>query len=44
MSVPGLGSRFIDPTTVVRVVISLMLVLRVIAWEDVLASAKPGAC
>ncbi len=40
VSVPGLGSRFIDPTTVVLVVISLMLVLRVIAWEDVLAERE----
>ena len=40
VALPGLGSRFIDPTTVVLVVISLMLVLRVIAWEDVLAERE----
>lgn len=40
VSLPGLGSRFIEPTGVVLVVISLMLALRVIAWEDVLAERE----
>jgi anion transporter len=37
---PGLGANFIHPTGVVLVVISLMLALRVIAWEDVIAERE----
>jgi anion transporter len=35
---PALGSQFIDPTGVVLLAIALMLVTRVIDWDDVLAS------
>jgi citrate:succinate antiporter/L-tartrate/succinate antiporter len=40
VSLPGLGSGFIHPTSVVLVVVSLMLALRVITWEDVLAERE----
>jgi len=40
VAVPGLGSNFLHPTGVVLIVVSLMLVLRVIAWDDVLAERE----
>ena len=40
VALPGLGSGFIHPTTVVLVVISLMLALQVIAWDEVLAERE----
>jgi citrate:succinate antiporter/L-tartrate/succinate antiporter len=40
VSLPGLGSNFIHPTGVVLVVISLMLALRVIAWDEVLGERE----
>lgn len=40
VSLPGLGANFIHPTTVVLVVISLMLALRVVAWNDIVAERE----
>lgn len=40
VAVPVLGSNFIEPTGVVLVVVSLMLLLRVIAWDEVLAERE----
>ena len=40
VALPGPGANFIHPTGVVLVVISLMLALRVIAWEDMLAERE----
>jgi citrate:succinate antiporter/L-tartrate/succinate antiporter len=40
VSLPILGTGFIHPTAVVLVVVSRMLVLRVIAWDDVLGERE----
>jgi anion transporter len=38
ISLPGLGSKFIDPTTVVLIVIALMLATGVVAWSDIIGN------
>lgn len=38
VTLPALGSQFIDPTGVVLLVNALMLVTRVVDWDDVLAN------
>jgi citrate:succinate antiporter/L-tartrate/succinate antiporter len=40
VSIPGLGSNFVHPTMVVLIVISLMLMLRVVTWDSVLAERE----
>lgn len=40
VSIPGLGSNFVHPTTVVLIVISLMLLLQVVTWDSVLAERE----
>lgn len=40
VSLPGLGANFIHPTTVVLVVISLMLALRVVTWNDIVTERE----
>ena len=44
ISLPLLGSNFINPTMVVFVVISLMLVTGVIDFDDIVAKRAHGKC